>query len=288
MKEYADIRTDREILVSGTRQLLASMADWMTLVTNFDWDGSNGYLKIIRRSALLRQFDSLQIMAELAESNRGYAAVSLLRPSCEELLWLRYLKSITESDGIELIDYLVSTGIWKDLEAQAGEIGENSMGALGLSQALEVFRAREEPSRNKLKLLGERLGWPQKMTKNGNLPSTWYFAKETNSEDLYRFLYHATSRYVHFSPVELGRRGWGKGGRLRITSSVYEPHWAIFALQWGARLFGFTIEAVLEALTKEGVPEPPHDKLLAVFESIAEVAMIPLITAEELKWEPQK
>jgi len=288
MKKIPQPDSDRDVLVSGVHELIEMLRDWLETVANFDWDGSQGFLPIIRRSSLIRQADALEIMADLVASNRGYAAVSLLRPSCEELLWLRYLKGIDATAGNDLIDCLMSSGLLKDLEAQVGKIGSAEMSEPWLEKRLTQFRSKTDNTRTNLISLGKKLGWPKEFTKNGKMPSTWYFAKETSSEDIYRFLYHATSRYVHFSPVELGRRGWGKDGKLKITSSVYEPHWAVFSLQWGARLFGFTIDSVLEPLAKDGLPEPPHGLLEPIFHKICKVPLIPLITADELHWEAPK
>lgn len=109
-------------------------------------------------------------------------------------------------------------------------------------------------------------------------------AKATDSEKLYRFLYHATSRYVHFSAVELARRGWGQPGRLELSSDPYEPVWALFSLSWGTRLFGWTLQASVDALCAEGVPEPPHEALQEAFDTITKVALIPLVTPDEMVW----
>ena len=277
--------SDREVLVDGVSKLVDVLGEWMESVCEFPWDGSERFLPVMRRASLARQMDSLRVMIDLVASNHGYAAVPLLRPSCEELLWLRYFKIIDQADANDLIDCLISSGLLKDLRAQDGEVDKTVMKEMGLSQALRQLDAKEEESKDALRKVGERLDWPRRITKGGGVLSTWELAKKSGSESLYRFLYHATSRYVHFSPVELGRRGWGKNGKLHISASTYEPHWAIFALQWGARLFGFSIEAVLEPLTQEGLPEPPHDLLHPIFEQICEVPMIPLITADELKWE---
>jgi hypothetical protein len=112
----------------------------------------------------------------------------------------------------------------------------------------------------------------------------WFIAQKSGSQKLYRFLYHATSRYVHFSATELGRRGWGGShGTLEISSATYEPAWAVFSLQWGIRLLGETLATTLDALLLEGVPEPDHAALLSASQQIAKVPLVPLVTLEELR-----
>jgi hypothetical protein len=274
----------RAPLVEGTRELLACLAPWLRQISIFDWDGPQGFQPVIRRSLLRRQFDSLEVAAELAESNRGYAAVPLLRPACEELLWLRYFNTLEAGDARILVDCLIESGLLDDLEAQVIEVGEGEMAEMGLLPVLAFLRSKEPDIRQKLKQPGRRLGWPRRVVDDGKLPSTWFIAK-TNEESnkLYRFLYHATSRYVHFSAIELARRGWGKPGRLELSSGTYEPIWAEFSLAWGTRLLVWTLEASIEALRAEGAPEPDYNGLQVAFDRVAEVPLIPLVTPDELQ-----
>lgn len=276
--------TDRSSLLAGTRTLLAAVSKWQHDISALEWDGAQGFLPVIRRSILRRQLDSLAVAVELVESNRGYAAVPLLRPACEELLWLRYFNGLSSVDARTLTECLIGTGLLRDLEAQAGEVDEKEMNAMGLDRVLAGFRSKKPELRQKLKELGARLSWPSRVVSSGGVPSAWFVAQATDSEKLYRFLYHATSRYVHFSAVELARRGWGKPGRLEISSNIYEPVWALFSLSWGTRLFGWTLQASLDALRAEGVPEPPHEVLQKAFDTITNVALIPLVTPDEMVW----
>jgi hypothetical protein len=181
---------------------------------------------------------------------------------------------------------MIGSGLLKDLEAQSGEVGNEMMIAMGLDRALAGLRSNEPALRQKLKELGGRLAWPCHVVSTGDVPSAWFVAQATDSAKLYRFLYHATSRYVHFSAVELARRGWGRPGRLEVSSDTYEPVWAAFSLSWGTRLFGWTLQASLDALGAEGVPEPPHEALQRAFDTITEVPLVPLVTPDEMVWSP--
>ena len=81
------------------------------------------------------------MVVDLAERDHGFAAVALLRPSCEELLWLRYLTSLNINRFERLTMAMIGTGMLKDLEAQAGEVGADLMGAIGLDKDLARYRA---------------------------------------------------------------------------------------------------------------------------------------------------
>jgi hypothetical protein len=275
---------DRIQLLEGSRLLQAAVKPWLASVSTFSWDGSEGYLPVIRRSILRRQFDALEDVVALVERERAYSAVPLLRSACEELLWIRYFNLLPSADASQLADLLITYGILRDLEAQTAEVGDKGMEEIGLLPVLKAYRSNQADLTSKLRQLGKRLGWPTKATKEGNPPSTWFIAGATDSTDIYRFLFHATSRYVHFSPVELARRGWGRSGRLELTSDIYEPIWAAFSLSWGTRLFGFTLIESLDALRSAGVPEPDMDALQVAFDSIAKTPLIPLVTVDELVW----
>lgn len=281
------LSADRKTLVSCIGRLSDGLETWIAELSEVDWDGSQGFVPIVRRSSIERQFKSLALMARLVKEEHGDTAVSLLRPSCEELLWLRYFEGLSDASANDLVNCLLESGIRKDLVAQAGEVDDDVMHQLGLADIHKHYEGRAEITKSEFRRVGEILGWPRRTIKAGGCISTWQLAKETGSEDLYRFLYHATSRYVHFSPVELCRRGWGEPGKLHISGTFYEPYWAVFCLQWGIRLFGYSLNAVLESFAAEGLSEPPHDLIQSVFSDACEISMIPLITPHELKWSAQ-
>jgi hypothetical protein len=271
-------------LIGGVEELLDVLSDWVSEVRVLNWKGSEDFYPIVRRASLSRQFETLEIIKLLCAEGKGFAAVPMLRASCEELLWLRYLESLPFQSANRIVASYISTGILKDLRAQVDEVGIDVLTEIGLTPHLESFRQREPTVIESIKNLAIELDWPQNCQKKGQLPSTWYVAQQSNSQDMYKFLFHASSRYVHFSPVELARRGWGSKGTLKITNEVYEPNWAVFSLQWGARIFGHSIQVILDSFRQEGVVEPPHKELVPIFQKIGEVPMVPLITADELKW----
>lgn len=55
---------------------------------------------------------------------------------------------------------------------------------------------------------------------------------------LYNFLYHATSRTVHFSPNVLLRTGWFKEGEpIEFSTKNFRNYYSIFNLYYGTYLF---------------------------------------------------
>ena len=157
--------------------------------------------------------------------------------------------------------------------------------SLGLVLHLENAVRREEETRHKLQKLGEKLGWPKQYVKQGRLPSMHWLAEKTNEKAMYDFLYHATSRFVHFSVPELLRRAWGnpQTGNISVRSVHFRDYWGMFSLHWGLRLF---LDSAKIFCDDSNLPDVSLDEahLLEAAERIGKYGQVPIITAEELAW----
>lgn len=71
-----------------------------------------------RRAILRRQFDSLEVISQLVAEKKGYAACPLLRPACEELMWITYLSGIGHDKSEELLRCPASGELRDSLRAQ--------------------------------------------------------------------------------------------------------------------------------------------------------------------------
>ncbi len=268
--------------VVAARAFGSALRPWIESACSLDWNPSDGFGRIVVRAALRRQLESLDVVIDLAEGDRGFAAVGLLRPSCEELLWLRDLTSLSIDRFERLTMAMIGTGVLKDLEAQAGDVGEDLIGAMGLDKDLARYRATDGQRREELKSLGRQLSWPKRSTKHGDAPSTWFVAMKTDSVDLYNFMYHATSRYVHFSPVELTRQGWGGPGDLRIDPANYGSHWGAFSLCWAPRLLAWSVNACVDHVSDTQDIEPDWPRVQEALDNLTEIPLVPIITSDEL------
>lgn len=97
-----------------------------------------------------------------------------------------------------------------------------------------------------------------------------------------RYLYHATSSYVHFSPHELLRRVWGQHGTVSVGSSRFAHHWEEFSAYWSMHTFIRILSAVDLSLL-EGLTALSNDVNEAVLEIIAELLPVPIVTTTELE-----
>lgn len=61
-------------------------------------------------------------------------------------------------------------------------------------------------------------------------PSVHYMCKQTGEAELYNYLYHVSSTFVHFSPNNLLRMGWGKLPRIQFSTSNFKLYYKDFSL----------------------------------------------------------
>src|SRR5436190_14622705 len=93
--------------------------------------------------------------------------------------------------------------------------------------------------KKRLMSLGDVLGWNKGDSGRRRVakPSLYFIAERTGNKNLYDFLYHATSRSVHFSITEILRGVWGRPGDMSISSSHFANYWSAFSLSWGMKIY---------------------------------------------------
>ena len=105
-------------LQKDVQLVLDSMRSFVEAASDLTWSPSDGFLPVIYRSILRRQFDSLDAISHLVAQKRGDSAITLLRPSCEELIWIKYLASIAATDAEKLIVNITDLELINSLKAQ--------------------------------------------------------------------------------------------------------------------------------------------------------------------------
>lgn len=61
-------------------------------------------------------------------------------------------------------------------------------------------------------------------------PSVYYMSKQTGLLELYNYLYHATSTFVHFSPSNLLRMGWGDLPDIQFSAANFKLYYRDFSM----------------------------------------------------------
>ena len=264
------------------RTLLTLAQDEIEENSGMTWEASDGYLIFAPKAIVRRQFEHLQAISQLVSIGYGSAAGPLLRPSCEELIWAKYLQSIPQSEAEELFACLVYDEVFRSLRAQDDYAGRAATRELGLFQYLENVNRGRSVHLERFRSLGRRLGWPDKVVQEATAPSTAWLAKATKEQSVYEYIYHGTSRYVHFSPNRLLRQVWiNRQGNASISAVHFENYWAQFSLYWGLFLFLRTVEELGSFIELTQLSSAEAREILT---KIGEFGRVPIITPQELAW----
>lgn len=266
--------SERSDVVRGVSELFDELSAVISPLRHYRWNASDSeqQWEFVRRSAIIRQFEALESTIGLTKIGRGHFGVALVRPAFEELVWIDYLRK-NENSASEMLTHLARKELRDTLGAQADFLNVAEMHKIGLSmRRVKQILAALANSSSKLVDFGKKLGW----RRDAALPSMSWLCNATKRTEQYNYLYHATSRYVHFSTHELLRRVWGGRGSVEISSSHFSAFWTDFALYWSLRILVETIE-------KSGVDRRTLDAVPKLHERIEALRQVQMVTATELE-----
>ena len=164
----------------------------------------------------------------------------LLRPSCEELIWISYLASIPAKEAEKLIRCKAVSEVRELHKAQRAADGQGAMKKLGLLRYYKRSEGSKEAMRAQIRAPGETLAWPADTRKEGRppkFPSVLWLAKRTRRKDIYDYIYGATSHFVHFSVHGLLRMASYTPGRMSVRFVHFRDYWAHFPVDGGSVCF---------------------------------------------------
>lgn len=204
--------------------------------------------------------------------------MSFLRGVCEDLITLKFINRLDVKKRHDLmaiyVPYLLETSIFSQQQYFA-------------HQKIDQIIIRRKDDRlikkleSDLKQFWTNLGYK----KDRIFPSVESMAIDGNLKQLYDFLYHATSRTVHFSPNILLRTGWyDEKAMITFSPKNFQKYYSFFNLYQGTNLFiqfSSTFKKQLN-LKKETI------KKINELEEILKAAnRVPeLVTFEEMNIEP--
>lgn len=154
------------------------------------------------RSAYTKCYDFIVYCCSTKEIESAFFRLPGLRSICEDLITINYLTNLDVKERDEIIILLSSQELFESIIVQ-----ENFFQKYNPAQILvpsDLIPAVER----------EKINNKHKKTKEPNsqyisLPSVFKMAKDYGFEDLYKYLYHASSKAVHFSVDTLLKMGWG-------------------------------------------------------------------------------
>ncbi len=231
---------------------------------------------VLKAAILTKNLRSLQSSVRAIDVGEDLPKVSWLRSCAEELIWGSYLATIEDTTRAKLLKSLAITEVWDQLDAIGAKFGPQGIVDAGLKDASLRFYAGLEKAREDVSACGIVLGWPPKSIKEHSRPSVWFIAKAAGRVDDYKYIYHATSRHVHFCPSELLRLSWANGkSEIEFGAPHFSHYWHAFVVSEGARM-------LLDAVVSFGGLDSAIEELVAAFEPVQSFGRVPLVTSEEL------
>ena len=156
--------------------------------------------KEVVSSAFIKCYDFMNYLCGINNYEHAFFQIPFLRSIVEDFISLSYL---LEQDEVDFQSFIVTkrfVEINKTLKAQNNFFSEYNPNQIILPKD---SMADVEDYLNYYNENGKAL------TKKA-LPRVWDMAEKTGLEDIYRFLFHATSKAVHFDVTTLLSMGWGK------------------------------------------------------------------------------
>ncbi|MEI9943782.1 MAG: DUF5677 domain-containing protein [Chitinophagaceae bacterium] len=228
------------------------------------------------KAAFIKCFEFNLYLNQTRNLSNSFYNISFLRGVCEDLFSLKFLLNFKKEDRDELLiiynQYLLHTSI----ESQTKFFDKEKI----VQPILRRNTTQDMVSKleNDLKQFWSKHGY----SKDKIFPSVEHMAIDSKLKLLYDFLYHATSRAVHFSPNVLLRTGWynKEGGPVVFSTKNFSNYYTFFNSYWGTYLFIQYARAFKKELKFDNNINKLIKELNVILQNIGEVPEI--ITFEEM------
>lgn len=230
-------------------------------------------------SAFSKSVGLVSEIEQASSESKSFWIATALRSVCEDLIVLGFIDKNFSNESDEIIKLQLSLDINKSLLAQEALFSEYRPHQPRIKPSKNTMQFKENEERLK-QIFGSSL-----RGKNQVQPSIWHMAKDQEMHLLYEFLYHATSRLVHFSPNTLLRMAWfdPKSNISHCDPSSLDKYYFHFVKFYSAHLLSAFVNRFSD---KVDIDEKLHQ---AIAEKIGEVNSNPrwpeLVTFEELNAE---
>ena len=171
----------------------------------------------------------------LTSRRRKYSFFLLgtLRGLCEELIFLSYLQTFPYYVRNSILRERMKVSTLRGIAAQTKFFSVSEFKQLVLMYPKSHTKQAISDHRSKLNEIISR------HSTFSQLPTLKIMADQTGYGELYAYLYHGTSRLVHFDPAVLLRMGWGPSlaGPYRFSTEHFEDYYLDFCRAYSSMLF---------------------------------------------------
>ena len=237
---------------------------------------------LVFRCVARKSYESMEALMVLVKDGYSYAAMSILRSMCEDLIFSKFISSLSSSDAEAFLSATSHLEFAESSEAQRKYFRKRSKSS-DSKETTESIEASHYLSDLKsqqsiiLKDMGKRLGWGNKAK-----PTVKYMAETVDLLDVYEFYYYATSASVHTSLHLLLRMVWGDvaAGKYSITNNNFEAFYRRVVLVYGAILYD-NVLMVISSQFPDMWPEEQREYRKSTEYSISYPP--PIISEEEMR-----
>lgn len=184
-----------------------------------------------KKATIIKSFEfNLHITSK--KNDHIFFMIPTLRGICEEYITEKFLSNEFSADSNNLLYLLANYQRLKSSIAQWNYFKVNKSDQI-------LYYQPSFP--NELKVLEKDIKdiFQKKFSKIklNPFPSVYFMASKTDSLELYNYLYHATSTFVHFHPGNLLRTGWGDLPNIQFSIKHFKGYYNYFTVFYSALLF---------------------------------------------------
>jgi Family of unknown function (DUF5677) len=187
--------------------------------------------------AYVKSYDFVMHCCSNKDLESAFFRLPVLRSVCEDLIAISYLKTKPNNEVKHFLHQLVSDELYETILIQEAFFKKYNPNQIVVPSALIPIEDKNRIiNKPKNKIKAEKEGF-------AILPSVSQMAKDTGLMDLYQYMYHATSKLVHFSPDTLLKMGWGDMDKetgiidARVSYKNYSLYYNAFLTFYASYLF---------------------------------------------------
>jgi hypothetical protein len=257
-------RSNEDVALANAVDRLSDLVD-----RHREVDIKSGVFAVAVHAAIAKAYDFLVwSLDKKAKSSKDFLSLATLRSICEDLIGLSFLAQYPKEVRDEVVTLIMMAEVSETAAAQRRFFGAYR-GKKQLVYSRELSGREFADCR---KRVTELIG--MEPMRYGLLPSVNKMAQAVSLSELYQFLYHGTSRFVHFSP------------RFKFSAKNFQDYYREFGFFWGHWLLVLLVRLNVTAGLMEKVALEYADTIESALKEW--VRWPELVTFEEMNIKPEE
>ncbi len=194
-----------------------------------------GCFNLCLRASFVKLLEFNEFINSTTRQDTSFFYMATLRGICEDFIVLKYLSQMTRYRKDKLILLMASKQSEEAIRAQSIFFTRNDRTEVVLMRPKAESKEVIDSLTKSISKILQR----ENTGRSRNLPPVRDMAQHVELLDLYDYLYHATSKTVHFSPHILMRMAWGdvEEGEFEVSTKHFYPYYKDFNIFCASFLF---------------------------------------------------